>query len=148
MDTEPDGVFGGLRDMYAAHTLFRREFCLAPDLVRDVADQDAVRAGLVCEHLDLIVALLDIHHRAADECACPAPAGPYAGVRSIDPEDRRLHRAIDQVTDLTAQWRATASALHAKALAEAIERLTLHLNDYLARHEETVLWPRAAAPAS
>jgi hypothetical protein len=35
MDTEADEALGCLRDMYAAHTLFRCEVGLAPALVRD-----------------------------------------------------------------------------------------------------------------
>ena len=41
MDTAANMAADDLRDMYAMHTLFRREFGLAPRLVCDVNEEDA-----------------------------------------------------------------------------------------------------------
>jgi hypothetical protein len=150
MDKEADEALS-LRDMYATHTLFRREFALAPRLVRDVTEEDPHRARLVCEHLDLIMTLLMTHHQAQDTCDWPSPPDPGqppAVIRLAETEHATLHHLTDHTTTLIHQWRTTASSLHAKQLAAALEQLTLLLNDRMARREETILWPRTASLAS
>ncbi len=147
MDNEADEALN-LRDMYATHTLFRREFALAPRVVRDVTEEDPRRAHLVCEHLDLIMTLLITHHQGQDTCDWPSPAQPRAATGPPDTEHATLHQLTDHITTLTHQWRTTASSLHAKQLAAALEQLTLLLNDRMARQEETILWPRTASLAS
>jgi hypothetical protein len=63
MSIEP---LADVRDMYMAHTMFRREIGLAPALIRDVADGDFERAAIVAEHLDIVETILDHHHRCED----------------------------------------------------------------------------------
>jgi hypothetical protein len=135
MDKAADASLDGLRDMYAVHTLFRRELSLAPGLVRGIADEDAVRTRRACEHLDLVITLLTGYHKSQ-----PA-AGEHA-------EHARLHRVLDHVTTLVRAWRGSGAALDAKRLAVALEQLALLLNDYLARQEEAILWPRTASVAT
>jgi hypothetical protein len=150
MDKEADEALN-LRDMYATHTLFRREFALAPRLVRDVTDEDPHRAHLICEHLDLIMTLLITHHQAQDSCDWPSPPDPgqpVAIIRPAEPEHASLHQLTGHITTLIHQWRTSASSLHAKQLAAALEQLTLLINDRMARREETILWPRTASLAS
>jgi hypothetical protein len=147
--TEADEALN-LRDMYATHTLFRREFALAPRLVRDVTEEDPPRTRLVCEHLDLIMTLLITHHQAQDTCDWPSPPDPGqpAVTRRTEAEHTTLHQLTDHITTLIHQWSASASNLHAKQLAAALEQLTLLINDRMARREETILWPRTASLAS
>ena len=151
MDKEADEALGSLRDMYATHTLLRREFGLAPGLVRDVAEEDARRVGLVCEHLDLIMTLLMIHHQSQDACELSSPPDPGRSgtvVRLTEGEHGRLHRAIDHASTLIEAWRTSASSMDSKPLAAALEYLTLVLNDHMTRREEKILWPRTASLAS
>ena len=151
MDKEADEALGSLRDMYATHTLLRREFGLAPGLVRDVAEEDARRVGLVCEHLDLIMTLLTIHHQSQDACELSSPPDPGRSgtvVRLTEGEHGRLHRAIDHASTLIEAWRTSASSMDSKPLAAALEYLTLVLNDHMTRREEKILWPRTASLAS
>jgi hypothetical protein len=155
MDKEADEALN-LRDMYAMHTLFRREFALAPRLVRDVTEEDPCRARVICEHLDLIMTLLTIHHQGQDACDWPSPPGPgqpgpgqpRAVIHLAEAEHASLHRLIDHVTALIHEWRTSASSLQAKQLAAALEQLTLLLNDRMARREEAILWPLTASLAS
>ncbi|MFC8076691.1 hypothetical protein ACFUN8_14280 [Streptomyces sp. NPDC057307] len=44
-----------VRDMYMAHTMFRREIGLAPALVRGVESGNAERAGVVADQSPLSV---------------------------------------------------------------------------------------------
>jgi hypothetical protein len=114
-----------LRDMYALHTLFRREFGLAPVLVRELGEGDAVDATVVCQHIDLMLRLLMSHH--------------------VNGEYPELHAARDEVALLMRFWCASASALDAKPLAVALEGLSSLVNQLMARREEAILWPRTAA---
>ena len=50
------------RDMVVVHTAFRREFGLAPALVRGVAPGDQRRADVVADHLEMLTAMLHHHH--------------------------------------------------------------------------------------
>jgi hypothetical protein len=147
MDNQADEALN-LRDMYATHTLFRREFGLAPRLVRDATEEDPRRARLICEHLDLIITLLITHHQAQDACDRPSPPRPRAVTSPTEAEHTTLHQLTDHITTLIHQWRTSASSLHAKQLAAALEHLTPLLNDRMARQEETILWPRTASLAS
>lgn len=143
MNQDADKSLDHLRDMYATHTLFRREFGLAPGLVRDVAEDDARRVRLVCEHLDLIMTLLDLYRHSQDACGPPGP-----GIRFGEGDRARLHQAIGHVTALIGTWGTSASSLHAKQLAGALEQLNLLLNEHMARQEEVILWPQTASIAS
>ena len=49
--TTVNGPLADARDMFAAHTLFRREFGLMPGLVRAVAAGDTKRSALVADHV-------------------------------------------------------------------------------------------------
>jgi hypothetical protein len=153
MDTAANTAADGLRDMYAMHTLFRREFGLAPALVRDVREEDVDQAAAVCEHIDIVLRLLMIHHERQDSCRRFYRPGRGAGGRAradsvvplVKGQHAQLHAVYDEVTSLMQTWRASASVLDAKSLALAFERLTSLCNEHMALREEQVLWPRTAS---
>jgi hypothetical protein len=128
MDTAANMPAEDLRDMYAMHTLFRREFGLAPGLVCDVADEDIDRARAVGEHIDL---MLELVTRSA--------------VRLVTGQHARLHAVYDEIGALIKVWRVSASEIDAKSLALALREFASLLNDYMSLREEQILWPRAAA---
>jgi hypothetical protein len=148
MDKAADVSLDGLRDTYAVHTLFRRELSLAPGLVRGIADEDAARTRLVCENLDLVIALPTGYHESRHDCGCRGREDPGHVTRLAEGEHDRLHQVLDHVTTLMRAWRASAAALDAKPLAVTLEQLASLLNDYMARREEAILWPRTASVAS
>jgi hypothetical protein len=45
------GPLSDARDMFAVHTMFRREYGSMPDLVRAVAAGDKQRAAVVADHI-------------------------------------------------------------------------------------------------
>jgi hypothetical protein len=148
MDTTADVSLDSLRDTYAMHTLFRRELSLAPGLVRGIADEDAARTRLVCEHLDLVITSLTGYHQTRHDCGCFSPDDHGHLTRPAEGDHARLHQVLDLVRTLVRTWRASAATLDAKPLAIALEQLALLLNDYMARLEEAILWPRTASVAS
>jgi hypothetical protein len=148
MDNVADVSLDRLRDTYAMHTLFRRELSLAPGLVRGIADEDAARTRIVCEHLDLVITSLTGYHESRHDCDCLGRETPGHVARPADGDHARLRQVLDLVTSLVRAWQASAAALDAKPLAVALEQLALQLNDYMARLEEAMLWPRTASVAS
>jgi hypothetical protein len=134
-----------LRDMYAVHTLFRREFGLAPGLVLGAAEGDAGQAGAVCEHVGMMLRLLVIHHEREGWCrGWGGPGGGGGGAVALG-RHARLHEACDEVSGLMRAWRASAGGRDARSLALALERFAALCSEHLALREEQVLWPRAAS---
>jgi hypothetical protein len=148
MDQAADVSLHSLRDTYAVHTLLRRELSLAPGLVRGIADEDAARTQLVCDHLDLIITFLAGYHESRHDCGCLGREDPCHVTRPAEAGHPGLRQALDDVTMLMGAWRLSAAALDAKPFAVALEQLALLLNDYMARREEAILWPRTASVAS
>ena len=59
------------RVMGLIHTIYRREFRLAGEVVRGVAAGDTARAAVVADHLELVHDNLHHHHTAEDDLLWP-----------------------------------------------------------------------------
>ncbi|MFE2181216.1 hemerythrin domain-containing protein [Streptomyces sp. NPDC059455] len=88
------------RDMYAVHTMFRREFGALPTLIRRVTAHDGARARIVADHVALLVDLLHVHHRSEDDHCRPKLAG--RGPQDVAPIVE-LMRSQHQVVDAALQ---------------------------------------------
>jgi hypothetical protein len=132
------------RDMFAVHTMFRREFGLMPGLVRAVTAGDTRRATLVADHVALVSGVLDVHHSAEDKHIwpllrdrCPQECAPLVDVME------HQHHAIDtrllQATEAARAWPDGASAGTRDALADAVDRLIPVTREHLALEEERVV---------
>ncbi|MFG3257308.1 hemerythrin domain-containing protein [Streptomyces sp. NPDC048172] len=131
-------------DMYAVHTMFRREFAALPTLIGGVADGDRVRALTVSEHVGMVVDLLHVHHRSEDDhcwpkvaARGPEDAAPLVGLMESQHKtvDAALRSAEDQVT----RWRATAAAEDRDALVDTLDGLLAPLGEHLAAEEAEML---------
>lgn len=87
------------RDIYMVHAMFRRKFAALPTIVRGVAAADAERADLIAEHMGLLTAVLEAHHRADDTHLWPKlldrggeDLGPIVHVM------KEQHNRIEQLT--------------------------------------------------
>src|SRR5262245_15370614 len=60
------------REMQMVHRMFRREFHLAPGLVRRVLEGDSERAETVVGHLEFMANILHTHHSFEDHRVWPA----------------------------------------------------------------------------
>ncbi len=87
------------RNMYMVHAMFRREFAALPTIVRAVAAADAEPVDLIAEHMGLLTAVLEAHHRAEDTHLWPrlldrggANLGPIVHVME------EQHERIEQLT--------------------------------------------------
>ncbi|HYS39880.1 MAG TPA: hemerythrin domain-containing protein [Pseudonocardiaceae bacterium] len=142
--TTVSGPLADARDMFAAHTMFRREFGLMPSLVRAVTAGDRQRATLVADHIALVSGVLDHHHSGEDEHIWPrlrehCPGDCAALVDVMEEQHHAVHDGLRQVTQAREAWRDSASSDTRDALAGAIERLLPVMNEHLALEEERVV---------
>jgi Hemerythrin HHE cation binding domain len=103
------------RDMFAAHTMFRREFGLMPGLVRAVTPGDTQRAALAADHIALLSGVLSQRHAGEDghiwprpRERCPEESGPLAGV--MEDQHHAIRTRLLQVSKALQPWRDGASA--------------------------------------
>lgn len=139
-----DGPLADARDMFAEHTMFRREFGLMPDLVRGVAAGDHRRAALVADHIALVSTVLDCHHRGEYSFIwppllerCPQDLVPIVAV--MDDQHETIHRGLLLVEKFLGAWRSEAPADARDALADGIDRLLPVMREHLALEEERVV---------
>ena len=132
------------RDMIVVHTAFRREFGLAPALVRGVAPGDQKRADIVADHLDTLTAMLHHHHAGEDRLLWPklhervsADVAPVVSL--MEEQHHRIHAANDRVGEHLATWRRGASGEAREALATSLEKVDAALVEHLAAEEEHLL---------
>ena len=132
------------RDMFAVHTMFRREFGLMPGLVRAVTSGDTQRATLVANHVGLVSKLLNLHHLGEDKhiwpllrARCPRQSASLADV--MEDQHRAIHICFLQVRKAERAWRDIASADTRDELADAIDWLIPATAGHLAVEEEHVV---------
>ncbi|SCF14293.1 hemerythrin domain-containing protein [Micromonospora chokoriensis] len=131
-----------VRDMYMAHTTFRREFTLLPQLVRDVTPGDAKRAETVGAHAELLCHMLHLHHEGEDLLLWPrlVERGGEAAA-AIVPTMEKQHHAIEEahgaVVALLPAWRRTGRG--GEQLADAFEHLRVALIEHMAVEEAEIL---------
>jgi hemerythrin-like domain-containing protein len=132
------------RDMVMVHTMFRREFAALPALVREVAAGDTERAQVIAEHIGLVVAMLEAHHRAEDIHLWPKLLD--RGGEQVDPVVHLMegqHEHIEQLAGQTAvagdEWREDAAAEQGAWLADILGSLDTVLYDHMDLEEQHVL---------
>jgi hemerythrin-like domain-containing protein len=132
------------RDMFAAHTMFRREFGLMPGLVRAVTPGDKRRATLVADHIALVSGALSQHHVGEDRHIWPrlrerCPEECASIVDIMEDQHHAIHTCLLQVSKALRPWRDSASARAGGTLAGAIDRLIPVITEHLALEEERVV---------
>ena len=139
-----EGPSADIREMYMAHTMFRREFAQLPALVRGVGAGDGERAQLVAGHLGFVTNVLHHHHQAEDTHLWPKLL--ERGPEELDPVVHLMesqHADIDQgltgIRTASAAWQDGAAVEHGTELAEALDRLLPLLDEHLRVEEESLL---------
>ena len=141
MSNEP---YADVREMYMAHTMFRREFGLLPALIGGVSAADAARAQVIAQHFELIQSVLHHHHHAEDVYLWPrvlSRAGQDAApvVAAMETQHEELDKVITDVAAGLRSWQETADRGQGAALAETAGRLTQLLTEHLTAEEEQAL---------
>ena len=130
-------------EMVMVHRVFRREFRLAPGLIRGVADGDRQRAGVVGGHLNALSTSLHHHHEGEDELLWPVLVG-RVGLRAdlvhrMDAQHARLQVLLDEIDDVTPRWCRTATSTDRDRLADLVAQASAALDEHLADEEAELL---------
>jgi hemerythrin-like domain-containing protein len=132
------------RDMNAVHTMFRREFRLAPGVVRAVDDGDTDQARVVADHLEFLTTVLHHHHVGEDELLWPkllarVPEELAPIVHLMEAQHERVGDLLAQLEQLRPRWRATARPTDRDELARVLDELYISLAEHLEAEEERLL---------
>jgi hemerythrin-like domain-containing protein len=132
------------RDMYMVHTVFRREFAALPSLVRGVAAGDTDRMTVVADHADLMLGMLEAHHRAEDIHLWPRllerggeESAPV--VHAMEGQHEQLEQLTAQTVSALGQWREDTATRNAEALADVLDRLAGVLYEHMGLEEAGIL---------
>jgi hemerythrin-like domain-containing protein len=136
------------RDMLVVHSALRREFRLAPGLVRGVATGDPSRAATVAAHLELMTWFLHHHHDIEDRILWPmlqqrVPDELAPLIALMQTQHAGIDQAVQDTRRLSSQWRYTTAQRDRDDLAQTLGRLYELLVEHLDAEEQRVL-PLAA----
>jgi hypothetical protein len=135
-----------VHDMLVAHRAFRREFTLAPRIVRDVAPGDTARAALVADHTTLILDGLHLHHSSEDELLWPKlldRCPPAALVQRMEAQHERVEHHTERLRTALRRWRVEARPAVTEEVASTLDALRDALLEHLDEEEARIL-PLAA----
>jgi hemerythrin-like domain-containing protein len=130
--------------MLMVHRAFRREFALAPGLVRRVDDGDTLRCRIVSDHLQFITTALHDHHGFEDGAVWPAllrriPDRTTRHVRKVEGQHSTLDVSAAAMSAATACWGLGAAAQPRGNLAAVLERLASALMEHMDFEERFVV---------
>jgi hemerythrin-like domain-containing protein len=130
--------------MLMVHRAFRREFALAPGLVRRVDDGDALRCRIVSDHLQFITTALHDHHGFEDGAVWPAllpriPDETARHVRKVEGQHSTLDVATAAMSAAMACWGLGAAAQPREILAGVLEQLASALVVHMDFEEQSVV---------
>ena len=142
--TDTEQAYGcNTDDMKMIHTVFRREFRLAPPMVRAVEVGDTAKAGRVKAHVIEIAEMLHHHHHGEevlvfDKLEVRAPAcAIHVGI--MRQQHQQVQALLDQVEGLATTWAADASVENREALAALQDQISSTLDAHLGQEEEEIL---------
>ena len=132
-----------VHEMVIVHRAFRREFRLLPQLVRQVADGDRRRAGVLAGALRLVLGGLHHHHTGEDDILWPAlleRAAPSTGlVETMQAQHAAVERHVDALPALLDAWEAAPTRTGAARLADVLDHLADALCEHLDLEEREIL---------
>jgi hypothetical protein len=142
--TDTEQAYGcNTDDMKMIHTVFRREFRLAPPMIRAVEVGDTAKAGRVKAHVVEIAEMLHHHHHGEevlvfDKLEARAPAcAIHVGI--MRQQHQQVQALLDQVEGLATTWVADPSAENREALAVLHDQISSTLDAHLGQEEEEIL---------
>jgi hypothetical protein len=136
------GLIG--QEMSMAHRFFRREFLLAPQVVRRVDVGDADRAGVVAAHLRLLSTTLHHHHGAEDDVIWPllhqrAPDALSAHVDAVEDQHHVVSTAVEGVEAALSLWIVAPDAAARERLVAAVDVLSTATVEHMSYEERHVV---------
>jgi len=132
-----------VQEMVVVHRMFRREYGLAPVLVRGVAAGDRDRAAVVAAHLTEVSTMLHHHHLGEDDLVWPRlhARTPVSGdlVHRMEAQHTTVGGLLEKVEALLPVWAAGAAQAQRDELATVLDALGPALEEHLDEEERDVL---------
>ena len=136
--TKPD-----VQEMVVVHRMFRREYRLAPVLVRGVAAGDRTRAAVVAAHLSELTVMLHHHHQGEDDLVWPRlhARTPVSAelVHRMESQHGQVGGLLRQMDELLPSWAAEPGPAQRESLAETLDALAPALEEHLDEEEREIL---------
>jgi iron-sulfur cluster repair protein YtfE (RIC family) len=132
-----------IQEMVVVHRMFRREYGLAPALVRGVSAGDRQRADVVGAHLAELTTMLHHHHSGEDELLWPklharAPLSAEL-VSRMESQHAHVGGLLEQLDVLLPAWRSDPAPAQRDALAAVLDQLSPALEEHLDEEEREIL---------
>ena len=136
--TKPD-----VQEMVIVHRMFRREYRLAPVLVRGVAAGDRPRAAVVAAHLRELTVMLHHHHHGEDDLVWPRlhARTPLSAelVHRMERQHEEVGALLAQVDQQLPSWAAEPGPAQRESLAATLDALAPALEAHLDEEEREIL---------
>lgn len=130
-------------DMIVVHRVFRREFTMAPRLIRAVPAGDVTRAHVVADHMRDLYDGLHGHHTAEDELLWPLLLARVDldadKVLLMEAQHQKVDALLSRALSLLPEWEAAASPDLRDTLADVYDALWPVLLEHLEAEESEVL---------
>src|SRR5687768_1126493 len=132
-----------VHDMVVVHRVFRREFRLLPQLVREVAPGDTARAAVLAGWARMVLEGLHGHHTSEDELLWPKlleRCSPDAElVHRMETQHERVHDALERIGPALDRWEAEARPAVTEEVAAGFDDLRTALLEHLDEEEREIL---------
>lgn len=132
-----------VQEMVIVHRMFRREYRLAPVLVRGVEAGDRTRAAVVAAHLSELTVMLHHHHQGEDDLVWPRlhARTPISSelVHRMESQHGQVGGLLGQVDELLPAWAAEPGLARRESLAETLDALAPALEAHLDEEEREIL---------
>lgn len=129
--------------MVVIHRLFTRELAAGPDLVHSVGPGDRERAGVVADHLTVVLNALVDHHHGEDVLLWPLLRTRVTLsdelMDRMEEQHSEIHEGVDDVRALLTTWRRQADLATRDRLAAVLGQLAESLRTHLAQEEADML---------
>jgi iron-sulfur cluster repair protein YtfE (RIC family) len=130
-------------DMIVVHRVFRREFPMAPRLIRAVPAGDVARARVVAGHLHDMYLGLHNHHTSEDDLLWPLLLARVDldadKVLLMEAQHQKVDALLSRALSLLPEWEAAASPGVRDTLADVYDALWPVLLEHLEAEESEVL---------
>lgn len=134
----------GTDEMVVMHGALRREFRLAPALVRRSTATSERAVMRTAAHIEWLLSVLHEHHTIEDRLLwplllerCPAELAPI--VHLMEEQHDAIGQLLDRAAALIPTWRANPSIAAADELAIVVGQLVDVLDEHLGAEEERLL---------
>ncbi|NUR85609.1 MAG: hemerythrin domain-containing protein [Nonomuraea sp.] len=129
--------------MVVVHRVFRREFRLAPQLIRAATPGDTARAEILATYATEVLTGLHHHHEAEDRLLWPLLLQRVTLeadlVRTMEAQHEKVAACVAEVEALLPGWRAQAGADARDRIAAQLDQLYGELVPHLDQEEERIL---------